>query len=420
MLYKDTDGTIGHTDASKKNFERLIEEADNIGLIHSGVDENVRFAGMIVTWNVFQHFYPYFHVTNSDWDNQLRGALENTANDKSRDDYIDSLLELVEKSGDGHAHSINLTEKYVKSRGYMPFIADIIEDEVVVTVAESDSGLQLGDIIISKDGVETSKILEQIKSEVAGSPQWKSFVASERISAADSVELEITRDNKIIDVSVKGFQYLLLDKFNRTEPFKELDDGIYYFDSNHNVNPTFMLNIETLAEAKGIIFDMRGYPAVGANWLDIIAHLIEKPIKGPISKVMQSIYPNQENVTFMELQNEIIPSEPIIRGEVVFLSYAGSISHPEYILGHIKDNGIGEIVGQPTAGADGNVRDFSIPGNIVEKFTGLEVLNADGSQTHLIGIEPTVPIERTIEAVRNGEDEYITKALELIKSKSSK
>ena len=85
-------------------------------------------------------------------------------------------------------------------------------------------------------------------------------------------------------------------------------------------------------------------------------------------------------------------------------------------MAHIKDNEIAEIVGQATAGADGDVQVFSIPGNLHEHFTGAEVLNSDGSQSHLIGIKPTVPIKRTIEAVKNGEDEYVTKALELINS----
>ena len=97
--------------------------------------------------------------------------------------------------------------------------------------------------------------------------------------------------------------------------------------------------------------------------------------------------------------------KPLITGKVVYLSYAGSISQPEYILGHIKDNQVAEIVGQPTAGADGNIQRFSTPGNFIERYTAAIVLNADRSQTHLIGIQPTVPIERTIAAVKRGEDE---------------
>lgn len=86
----------------------------------------------------------------------------------------------------------------------------------------------------------------------------------------------------------------------------------------------------------------------------------------------------------------------------------------EFFLGYIKDNQIAEIVGKPTAGVDGDANRYQIPGNITGIFTGTEVLNADRSQTCIIGIEPTVPMERTIDGVKRGVDEYIQKALEII------
>ena len=178
VLDKDANGTIGHSDLSRKNFERIVKEADNAGLIHSSADENVRFAGIIVTWNVFQHFYPNFHVTDSDWNNQLRTALETTAKDKNRDDYINSLLQLLEKTKDGHAKYILDSEKYPWNDKLLPFIADSIDDKLVVTVTEENSGLKPGDIILSKNGISSHVLLEQLKSEIPGSVQWKSYVAS--------------------------------------------------------------------------------------------------------------------------------------------------------------------------------------------------------------------------------------------------
>ena len=106
VLNKSKDGTVGQTEKSRKSFDHLLEEIDTVSLIHSSTDESVRYAGIIVIWNIFQHFYPYFHVTDSDWENQLRVALETTENDKNRDDYINSLLQLLEKTADGHVKNI--------------------------------------------------------------------------------------------------------------------------------------------------------------------------------------------------------------------------------------------------------------------------------------------------------------------------
>jgi hypothetical protein len=44
----------------------------------------------------------------------------------------------------------------------------------------------------------------------------------------------------------------------------------------------------------------------------------------------------------------------------------------------------------------------------------MKVVKHDGSQHHLIGIQPTVPLGRTLAAVREGRDEYIERALRII------
>jgi C-terminal processing protease CtpA/Prc len=76
---------------------------------------------------------------------------------------------------------------------------------------------------------------------------------------------------------------------------------------------------------------------------------------------------------------------------------------------------LAEIVGQPTAGTNGNVNPFMLPGGFRIIWTGMKVLKHDGSQHHLIGIQPTVPAERTIQGIIEGRDEFLEKALEVVK-----
>jgi hypothetical protein len=46
----------------------------------------------------------------------------------------------------------------------------------------------------------------------------------------------------------------------------------------------------------------------------------------------------------------------------------------------------------------------------------MRVRKHDGSQHHLVGIRPDIEAERTIEGVRNGRDEVLEKALEVLRS----
>jgi C-terminal processing protease CtpA/Prc len=83
-------------------------------------------------------------------------------------------------------------------------------------------------------------------------------------------------------------------------------------------------------------------------------------------------------------------------------------------MGFIEGYRLAEIVGQPTAGTNGNVNPLMLPGGFRISWTGMKVVKHDGSQHHLIGIQPTVPMERTIQGVIEGRDEFLEKALEII------
>ena len=47
------------------------------------------------------------------------------------------------------------------------------------------------------------------------------------------------------------------------------------------------------------------------------------------------------------------------------------------------------------------------------------MVKLDGSQHHLIGVRPTVSVKRTIQGVREGRDELLEKALEIVDSETT-
>jgi C-terminal processing protease CtpA/Prc len=72
------------------------------------------------------------------------------------------------------------------------------------------------------------------------------------------------------------------------------------------------------------------------------------------------------------------------------------------------------VLGSTTAGADGNVSGIILPGNIFTYISGIGVLNPDGSETQRVGIIPDIKMEPTINGIREGKDELLEKAIELI------
>jgi C-terminal processing protease CtpA/Prc len=99
--------------------------------------------------------------------------------------------------------------------------------------------------------------------------------------------------------------------------------------------------------------------------------------------------------------------------KIVFITDGSAMSYAESYMGFIDGYNLAPIVGQPTAGTNGNANRFMLPGEIEVNWTGMKVVKHDGSQLHGIGILPDVYVNKTVEGVKEGRDEFLEKALEL-------
>ncbi len=74
------------------------------------------------------------------------------------------------------------------------------------------------------------------------------------------------------------------------------------------------------------------------------------------------------------------------------------------------------VIGSTTAGADGNVSEIVLPGGIRTLISGIGVYYPDGRETQRIGIVPDIIKRPTIQGIKEGRDELLEKALEVINS----
>jgi C-terminal processing protease CtpA/Prc len=379
---------------------------------------DVRLGDVVIAWNIFQHFYPYFDVVDVDWDAELTLALQRALADKTTRDFADTLSRLVAALRDGHG---GVYHAIMSEDAGFPLKADWIEDQVVVTVTADPDRFQVGDVIESVDGVPAREILEKSEELLSGSPQWKRFRACSRFGFGpkDSLaQLKIRRGDEHLDVECPrdSRQYLFEP---RPENITELEPGIWYVNLAQATMPDINAVMEKLAAARGIVFDLRGYPKSNH---EIICHLTAKPVQSAKWNIPQIIYPDRERLAGYNTTGRwtVPPREPRLEGKIVFLTDSRAISYAESCMGIIEHYRLGEIVGQPTAGTNGNVNPFTLPGGFRVVWTGMKVLKHDDSTHHLVGIRPTVPVERTIAAVREGRDEFLETALDLIKGADEK
>jgi C-terminal processing protease CtpA/Prc len=410
-LYSDENKTLGKNENYSYEGLKSKMDAHDFG-IPTADNEFVRLADVVIAWNIFQHFYPYFDVVDVDWDLELTHTLREALNDTNEEDFFYTLSRLVAKLKDGHC---NVYHRVFMEQAGLPIRVDWVEDQVVVTTSEDPNHFQRGDVVLSIDGKKAEQALLDAEEFISGSPQWKRYKSLMRFGYGKKgslTKLKVKRGAETFVIELeRNFKRML------TEPTKPsiqaLENSVYYVNLDLVPWNEIVVKIDELASARGIIFDLRGYPKENH---EIICHLLkEKDTSNAWMQIPQIIYPDQKNIIgYQKMGWNLVAKNPRIKGKVVFITDGRAISYAESFLGFIEHYKLGEIVGQPTAGTNGNINPFALPGDYRIVWTGMKVLKHDGSQHHLIGIQPTVPAERTIQGIIEGRDELFDKALEII------
>ncbi len=170
--------------------------------------------------------------------------------------------------------------------------------------------------------------------------------------------------------------------------------------------------VPEMAKARGIVFDLRGYPSGISP--QTIGHLIDKPVTCAQWHIPLTYSPDRRDVGFLFSNWSVQPEGPRFKGKVAFLTDGRAISYAETYLAIIEHYKLADIVGGPTAGTNGNINPFTLPGGFQVTWTGMKVLKHDGSRHHGVGIKPTVRANRTIRGIIEGRDEVLDRGVAVV------
>jgi hypothetical protein len=389
VLYTNSPG-----DLRSRNFAGKLPGA-------SAGDRSVRLAAVVIAWNVLQHFYPYFDVVHVDWPQALTTALKSAATDE----------------------------------GPIPFLStgwDWVEGRLVLTDVShaSDPTIRRGDAVIAINGQPVNNALAAAEAEISSAtPQWLLARAlgtglhyNQALGAIGEgpksepliLDVEPFRPSAPVRTVSLPRQPVRPAVEPRPQPISELDPGILYVDVTRAKDDDFKAILSRMEKARGLIFDMRGYPNSEMG-IDFLRYLSREPMKSAPMLIPIVRYPGHR-ITGFDRSGEwtLSPLTPYLGAKKVFLTNGRAISYSETIMAIVEHYRLGEIVGGPTAGTNGNTNPFTVPGGYQITWTGMKVLKHDGSQHHGVGIAATVPVSRTRAAVADGRDEVLERALSLL------
>jgi len=406
--YPQTENTI---------LMRLQSELTNVNADRYGFNPQVNLASVIIVWNVLQHFFPYFDVIDANWNAALSETLKSTFNNKRKKDFFVTLSLMIAKIEDGHG-VVSDEQMY-----HLPIKTELIENEIIIT-SSNDPDLKGGDIIKKIDGKSVMEALEEKEKIISGSSQFRRHWALNVLGSKfdpGKTNLLIERDGmqELVTVSntIRGSMYFNPKSVYLSETIIEIDPCIYYINMANCTEKEFEQSIDALANAKAVIYDQRRGNRL--NFFKIVPYWIEEPVYSTWWNVPQTVYPDRKDVEFDKTNWSLQPKQPLFKSKSVIINESSVLSAGETMMGIIDHYHLATTVGETTAGCNGNVNNINLPCGYNFMFTGMRVLKHDGSQLYLKGFEPDYPVSKTIQAIKEGRDEYLEKALEVAKDNQS-
>ena len=192
--------------------------------------------------------------------------------------------------------------------------------------------------------------------------------------------------------------------------YKWLDGNIGYVTLQNIKADDVPVIKETFKDAKGIIIDIRNYPSTYVVY-SLGSYFVSDSV--PFVKFTKGNADNPGEFIFT-LPNELSNSSDAYEGKLIVIVNELSQSQAEYTAMALRAGNNTTIIGSTTAGADGNGSVIWLPGGLRTMISGIGVYYPDGTETQRIGIVPDVEVEPTIDGIRNGRDELLEKAIELV------
>lgn len=392
-------------------------------------DAGFRLLALYRYWNMIHYFYPNKYMTDKNWDNVLKEYILPFVDAKNELEYELIVTQIIGEVCDTHAGLWDGGDKIDSLRGswIAPVQIQLIENKFVVTgyyeypnydndKFKKQIGLKIGDIITHIDGKSVEFITDSIK---------KYYPASNEAARMRNIARDLLRSNNysisVNYISSEQIKQTNLILYKREDLiFQSLSQQEKPVSQTLSGNITYLYlgssiggNVPDKIEGKGMIIDLRCYPS-GQKVKGYWNYLQLYPRPTEFVKFTYGSILNPGLFTFIKEPKVGVENPDYYKGKKVILVNELSQSHAEFMAMKYRCAPNTIIIGSTTAGADGNVSKIELPGGLWTWISGIGVYYPDGKETQRIGIVPDIEIKPTIQGIKDGRDEVLEKAIEII------
>ena len=392
-------------------------------------DAGLRVLALFRYWNMVDYYFPYRYAIGEDWQRVLPEFLPQFIAARTPEQYRLTALALIARVHDTHANIFDdkiLNEH--KGNYQAPLWLRFVEGQAMVAGYYDDAlgaatTLKPGDVVVQVAGqpvADLVKVRQPITPASNEAAQLRNIAYDLLRGNTPQVALVVRRAGREFPVTVgrvpigqlnQGIKYGTPDP--KAPAWKLLPNNIGYL-ALGTIHTAELPDIMAKAQGtKGLVIDIRNYPSEYVVYA-LSKHLVSKRKAFLRFSGMDSRYPGAFRLSTLMYVGA--GSGSTYPGKVVILVDEISQSQAEFTTMALRTAPRATVVGSTTAGADGDVSDIVLPGNLRTAISGLGIYYPDGRETQRVGIVPDVEVKRTIKGLAEGRDEVLEKAVQLIEA----
>lgn len=406
-------------EAQKARLDALDKALASVEVATDTVTRAQAHADGIAAWNVARHFYPYWDAVKLDWEATLRAWLAAQPPSQSRAELRDQLRRLTAPLDDGHVGIADLADK--TPRAFLAISIRPVGEQWVVDASRIPEQVQPGDVITAVHGKPAKAWFDERLALLSGSPHHKRWRMRLELLAGPrdaTVALKLLRGKRTLEVTLPytATQFM---QGPRPAAIHEVRPGVHYVDVTRFDKAAFDKALETLKGANGIIFDLRGYP--GRDAVSLVPYWLTGEDPAQWMFVPRYDKPFAQSTAAWSIGWQAQRNAALEKPVKVLLVDGRTISYAESLAAYFPAQKTGPMVGERTAGANGNVARATLPSAMSFFFSSMRVTLHDGATSmHARGIAPDEPASPTLGGLRAGRDEVLEHAIRLIERRPAR
>ncbi|WP_447643007.1 MULTISPECIES: S41 family peptidase [Chitinophagaceae] len=407
---------------------------------HDSIDVNKNLLTLFRFWNAIQYFYPYRHLTGSPWNEILKKFIPIFLEIDSKESYVLASERLIASINDSHAYldmaMAQLPWSYSNKRSKsLPLQVKFVENKLVVIGYYCDSlnlskKVQIGDIIETIRGVSIDSLVRKLLPYTSASNyDTKLFRLQDPIGTLltgdeDSLPILIKKNNTYSsleniplfpnsynsDLHRGGTRKISI--YTRELLLSILTDSIGYVNAGSGLSIDTIPVVTSLQKTKGLIIDLRHYPG------DSYSVILYTILQNGIASFAKFYYPTLRSpgtIVYGKTDSCNRDDKYQYSNKIVVLVNAETQSAGEFNTMLLQSRKNVTVLGSTTAGADGPATTLPLTYGFDVRFTGYGVQYPDGTECQRKGIKIDVTVRPSIKGIREGRDELLEKAIEVIK-----